>query len=194
MPATPTPADELQTRLRFYRFGCIANLLLMAVLAVSLSFVLPVVARVFGLNTPASDETAIRAVLDSQVAAWNQGDLNGFMEGYWRDEQLTFISGDNITHGWEATRDRYQKNYFTPGRDGKLNERGELSFAELQVEGMSPTGAIVRGRYILKLTDKTATGRFTLTFRRLTAGWRITSDHTSRECPQEKKDKEDDKK
>jgi beta-aspartyl-peptidase (threonine type) len=194
MPETPATADELRIRVRFYRFGCIANLLLMTVLAICLSFVLPVVARIFGLNTPAADETAIRAVLDSQAAAWNKGDLDGFMEGYWRDEQLTFISGDDITHGWDATRARYQKKYFTPGQDGKLNERGELSFAELQVEGVSPMAAIVRGRYILKLSDKTDTGRFTLTFRRLAAGWRITSDHTSVECIKEKKEKKDDKK
>jgi beta-aspartyl-peptidase (threonine type) len=165
----------------------------MTVLAVALSFVLPVVARMFGLNTPATDEAAIRAVLDSQVAAWNKGDLEGFMDGYWRDTQLSFISGDSITYGWEATRDRYQKKYFTPGPDGKLNERGELSFAELQVEGMSPMAAIVRGRYILKLSHETATGRFTLTFRRMAPGWRITSDHTSSKCPDEKKEEKKEK-
>jgi uncharacterized protein (TIGR02246 family) len=180
--------DELRLRAKFYRIGCIANLVLLAILVTVLVIVFPLVARTLGLRTPASDEAAIRAVLEAQVAAWNKGDLDGFMAGYWRDEKLTFMSGDRITQGWEATRERYQKKYFTPGPDGKLNERGELSFTELQVESFSPNAAMVRGRFILKLTKETATGRFTLAFRKLPDGWRITSDHTSAaDKPPEKK-------
>jgi ketosteroid isomerase-like protein len=130
-------------------------------------------------NIAPADESAIRAVLGAQVKAWNSGDLDGFMAGYWRDEKLQFMSGDRITRGWDATRDRYQKKYFTPDKDGKLTERGELAFAELEVESLSPNAAVVRGRYILKLTNETATGRFTLVFRVIGGEWKITSDHTS---------------
>src|SRR5437879_12391855 len=58
-----------------------------------------------------SSEDAIRAVLDAQVAAWNRGDLEGFMAGYWKSENLTFMSGGTVTHGWQATMDRYRKRY-----------------------------------------------------------------------------------
>jgi ketosteroid isomerase-like protein len=176
-------ADELRYRVKFYRIGCFANLIAFAVLITLLVIVFPMVARTLGLSTPAADEAAIRAVLDAQVAAWNNGDLDGFMAGYWRDENLAFTSGDKLTKGWEATRDRYQKKYFTPDKDGRFAERGELSFGELQVESLSPTAAVVRGRYFLKLAKGTDTGRFTLMLRKMPDGWRITSDHTSVDCP-----------
>ena len=59
------------------------------------------------LAQEANGAKAIRAVLDDQVAAWNQRDLIRFMKGYWDDEQLTFFSGNNKTAGWKATLERY---------------------------------------------------------------------------------------
>ena len=89
---------------------------------------------------------AIRAVLDAQVAAWNTGKLEEFMDGYWRDEKLTFISGDNVAQGWDATRDRYIKRYKSEGK-----EMGELAFENLETESFGPNVAMVRGRYVLNL-------------------------------------------
>src|SRR5689334_4167030 len=54
-------------------------------------------------------QQAIRAVLDGQVVAWNRGDLDGFMRGYWNSPELSFFSGGTRTRGWQATMDRYQK-------------------------------------------------------------------------------------
>jgi beta-aspartyl-peptidase (threonine type) len=190
MPNTPSqPTDELRFRKRFFYVGCLANILLFAVLVVICVVFLYAIARTFDRSPPASDEKAIRRVLDDQVAAWNKGDLDGFMKGYWRDEKLTFISGDKVTQGWEATRERYQKKYFTPDAQGKLAERGDLSFEELQVESFGPNVALVRGRYVLKLDSGKATGRFTLVFRKFADGWKVTSDHTSAaDKPAEKKE------
>lgn len=191
-------ANELKAQEQFLYLGCLGNFVLFIGLIVGGS-VLVVSAFNETSRRDRGDEAAqmrveqerIREVLDAQVSAWNKGDLDGFMAGYWHDEQLTFISGDRITQGWDATRARYLKKYFTPDKDGKLAERGELSFAELQVEGFTPTVAMVRGRYILKLATETATGRFTLSFLKLPDGWRIRSDHTSVDCPDcgEKKEK-----
>src|SRR5688572_18720137 len=54
---------------------------------------------------------AIRAVLDAQVAAWNRGDIEGFMDGYARSDDIVFISGDSLTHGWRTVLDRYKRGY-----------------------------------------------------------------------------------
>jgi len=193
MPELPVPqAELLRFRARLFYLGCLANIVILVILMIGAVFLIKDAmadlkrgdpAEVRRDTTSAEDEAAIRAVLDAQVAAWNNGDLNGFMAGYWRDERLTFMSGDRITFGWEATRARYLKKYFTPDKDGKLAERGELSFAELHFQGFSSDTAMVRGRYILKLATETATGRFTLTFSKFPEGWRITSDHTSADCP-----------
>ena len=184
-----TTSDELRLRAKFFRLGCFANLAAFVILVLMIAAWGMTVYETLRKSELASDKAAARAVLDAQVAAWNKGDLDGFMAGYWRDDNLMFTSGDRITKGWDATRDRYLKRYFTPDKDGKLADRGELSFGELQVESLSPTAVLVRGRYFLKVGARTDTGRFTLTFRKLPDGWKITSDHTSVDCPPEKKDK-----
>ncbi len=116
----------------------------------------------------------VREVLDSQVAAWNKGDLKDFMAGYWKSEKLTFFSGDKIEHGWQATYDRYQKRYQAEGR-----EMGKLSFSELDVEMLGTDTAWVRGRWKLVTSKDSPGGLFTLIFKKFPDGWRIVHDHTS---------------
>jgi uncharacterized protein (TIGR02246 family) len=121
-------------------------------------------------------EQAIRAVLDAQVAAWNKGDLKGFMAGYWSSPELTFFSGGKRTRGWQATLDRYVERYQSKGQ-----EMGRLAFSELEVELLGPDSALVRGRWQLKRSKDNPGGLFTLIFKRLPEGWRIVHDHTSAE-------------
>src|SRR5262249_31585882 len=59
----------------------------------------------------ASDRVAIQAVLDSQIAAWNHGDLPGYMDGYARIPGLIFTSGGDIRRGWQEALDHYQARY-----------------------------------------------------------------------------------
>src|SRR5262249_37246654 len=63
--------------------------------------------------TPAERGTGeVLAVLRSQCAAWNRGDLEGFMDaGYWRSPDLTFFSQGSITKGYDAVLERYTKRY-----------------------------------------------------------------------------------
>ncbi len=119
-------------------------------------------------------ETAIRAVLDAQVKAWNKGDLEAFMAGYWKSDHLTFISGSEQTQGWQATLERYRKRY-----QAKDSEMGQLRFSELKIESLGPDAALVRGRFQLERSKDKPSGRFTLIFRRFPEGWRIIHDHTS---------------
>jgi ketosteroid isomerase-like protein len=130
-----------------------------------------------------ADEKAVRAVLNDQVAAWNKADIDGFMKGYWKSEKLSFISGGTITRGWDQTRERYVKRYQAEGKD----KMGTLSFDELHVETFGADAAMVTGRFKLVRGEQTDVGRFTLAFRKLPDGWRIAHDHTSVDCPKEKK-------
>jgi beta-aspartyl-peptidase (threonine type) len=141
-------------------------------------------ARIVGASTPAEDEAAVRKILDDQVTAWNKGDLDSFMAGYWNDDALAFTSNGVETSGWKATKERYVKKYKSDGK-----EMGQLAFSELKTEGLSPNAAVVRGKFTLVLArdPKPASGRFTLVFRKFPDGWKITHDHTSVECPPEKK-------
>ncbi len=121
-------------------------------------------------------EADIRAVLTAQQDAWNRGDLDGFMAGYWDNEELRFASGDTVTNGYQATKERYFKRYKADGK-----EMGQLMFSEVTVEVVTSDVALVRGRWRLKY-EKAADephGLYTLTMRRFGDGWKITTDHTS---------------
>lgn len=116
---------------------------------------------------------AVRAVLDAQRDAWNQGDIEGFMDGYARLSDITFISGDNFTRGWQTVHDRYKKNY------NSREKMGTLTFSDLETTVLGNDSAVTIGRWHLQLADGQPHGRFTLGFRRTSQGWRIIHDHTS---------------
>jgi beta-aspartyl-peptidase (threonine type) len=122
----------------------------------------------------ADDAADIKKVMDEQVTAWNKGDLPGFMAGYWNSEDLTFVSGKDVTRGWRETLDRYKKRYQAEGK-----EMGKLAFADVEVRELAPGVALVTGKWELTLTKETVGGRYTLVFKKLADGWRIIHDHTS---------------
>jgi len=120
----------------------------------------------------------IRAVLDRQSAAWNRADLNGFMDGYWKSDELTFESMGrtgmvSVTRGWQATLDRYKSRYDTPAKIGRL------TFTDLAVTPDGPDRATVTGRYELARTDGRDGGTFVLTWRRIDGRWVIVHDRTT---------------
>jgi ketosteroid isomerase-like protein len=148
------------------------NIALLVILAAGLSL------SSRGQSSPAQTrEAAIRAVLASQVKAWNQHDLEGFMAGYWNSPALTFFSGATETKGWQATLERYRKKYQAPDSD-----MGKLEMTDIRVELLGPQGGFVRGKWQLTRSNgKQPHGLFTLIFREFPEGWRITHDHTSSE-------------
>ncbi len=123
------------------------------------------------LATPPAAE--IRTVLDAQAAAWNRGDIDGYMSGYARDPGTEFVGGDTLTRGWQTVRDRYQKKYDTRAK------MGTLAFSEVNVTLLCADAALVTGRWKLKRQDDHPHGRFTLIFRKRAEGWRIVHDHSS---------------
>lgn len=116
----------------------------------------------------------IRIVLDDQAAAWNKGDLEGFMAGYWKSDELTFFSGKDITKGWNATLERYKKRYQSEGKG-----MGKLTFSDLKIDVLGPESAVVRGRFKVVTSKETMQGLFTLLFKKAADGWKIVHDHTS---------------
>lgn len=120
---------------------------------------------------------SIRQVLAKQVEAWNQGDIEGFMERYQRSDTLRFASGGDVRMGWQATLDAYRKNY--PDRA----TMGTLDFRDLDVRVLSPTSATAFGRWRLRREEglPESGGLFTLLFEKSSADapWRIVHDHTS---------------
>ena len=115
----------------------------------------------------------IRKVMDEQTTDWNNGDIEGFMKGYWNSPEMTFVSGDNVTKGWQPTLDRYKKNYDSRAK------MGVLTFSDLEVNVLSNDAAVVIGSWSLAREKDNPHGKFTLTFRKFKDGWKIILDHTS---------------
>ncbi|MGB6193073.1 MAG: nuclear transport factor 2 family protein [Terracidiphilus sp.] len=124
------------------------------------------------------DEAAIRSAITAQAGAWNNADIDGFMQAYEDSEQTTFI-GMNLRKGYKPIRQRYIETYSTPEKMGKL------SFSDLDVR-MIPAAcgkteiALATGRYHLVTRDSAEkTGVFSLVWRKGPHGWKIILDHTS---------------
>ena len=113
----------------------------------------------------------ISDVMAMQEAAWNEADIDQFMEGYWKSEKLRF-SGSNVTYGWENTKNNYKKGY--PNKEAM----GRLTFEIKEIELTSAESAILFGRYTLIRKLDQPTGLFTLAWRKIDGKWLITSDMT----------------
>ena len=122
-----------------------------------------------------SPDSAIRKVLDDQVAAWNRGDIDSFMTGYDNSPDTTFV-GKTVQRGWEMVRQNYHTRYPTKQNMGKLD------FSHIEIKLLGTDYATVLGNFHLERTKAgggEASGVFTLLFHKTTAGWRVIQDHTS---------------
>jgi hypothetical protein len=118
-------------------------------------------------------EREILGILDRQTAAWNRGDLEGFMKGYWENDSLMYIGKNGVTYGFHPTLANYRKNY------GDTARMGRLRFDILHVKRLSSRYFHVVGRWSLRRSAGDVGGHYTLLFRRLNGRWVIVSDHSS---------------
>jgi uncharacterized protein (TIGR02246 family) len=119
------------------------------------------------------DREAITAVLSAQQFAWNRGDVDAFLTGYWRSPELTFSGSSGVARGWDGVLARYKKNY--PDRVAM----GQLDFSNLEFRFLGPDAALVLGHWHLKREKDDLGGVFTLVWQRFPDGWKIIHDHTS---------------
>jgi hypothetical protein len=120
-------------------------------------------------------ESAIRQLLDTQVAAWNRGSIPDFMQGYENSPETTFV-GKTVQHGYASVLERYRKSF------SNRAAMGVLSFTDLQIRLLDPHCGVVTGRYHLTrsaVAGGPADGIFSLVLVMTAQGWKITLDHTS---------------
>jgi ketosteroid isomerase-like protein len=121
----------------------------------------------------AQNKQAIIKVLETQRIAWNNGDIDGFMQGYWKSDSLMFVGKDAPVYGWQKTLDRYKRSY--PDRAAM----GKLTFTILKVDLLDKTNAFMLGAWHLDREKDAPGGYFTLWFRKINGVWVIVVDHTS---------------
>ena len=148
------------------------------VAATGLVFLMVLLAGIRGLTAPSSEEhksdhEAILAILNAQQAAWNRGDVDAFLTGYWQSPEVTFSGSNGVSRGWDEVLARYKRNY--PDRAAM----GQLDFSELEFRFLGPDAALVLGRWHLKRENDELGGVFSLVWQRFPDGWKIIHDHTS---------------
>jgi beta-aspartyl-peptidase (threonine type) len=131
-------------------------------------------AQVSSTGQDDSVRAAVESVLRAQEEAWNQGDVDAFMEHYWNSEELTFSSEGKTTRGWEATLNRYRERY--PTRE----KMGTVKFSNLEITPLGNSAALVIGQWNLDRESEPLSGNFSLVVRKFDDRWLIVHDHTSR--------------
>lgn len=121
----------------------------------------------------AADRGAIESVLRAQQEAWNRGDVDAFLTGYWHSPELTFSGSNGVSRGWDGVLARYKKNY--PDRAAM----GQLDFSDLEFRFLGADFALVLGHWHLKREKGDIGGVFSLVWQRFPQGWKIIHDHTS---------------
>jgi ketosteroid isomerase-like protein len=119
------------------------------------------------------DEKAIRLLLDQQTDAWNRGDIEGFMNGYWESDSLMFLGKSGVTYGWANTLKNYRKGYPDTAVMGKL------SFDYIKIKRLSKKYYFVVGKWHLKRSIGDIDGYYNLLFEKINGRWAIVVDHSS---------------
>jgi hypothetical protein len=124
-------------------------------------------------NAQNPDEKSILRILDDQTKYWNQGDIDGFVKGYWKNDSLMFIGQSGITYGYQNTINNYKKNYSDTAKMGTLH------FEIIKLQKLSGEYYFVVGKWFLKRSVGDLKGMYTLLFRKINNEWVIIVDHSS---------------
>ena len=128
---------------------------------------------IVSVTAQSKDEQAIRNSLNVQLQAWNNGDVETFMQTYWQNDSLKFIGKSGVTYGWQNTLDNYKKGYPDTAAMGKLD------FNILEVKRLSAIYFFVVGKWHLTRSIGNVGGHFTLLFKKVKNKWVIIDDHSS---------------
>jgi len=143
--------------------------------SLSVFFVVLMTASCSGVNTETNGgEAAVKSAMQQQMNSWNKGDIPTFMNYYWENDSLQFVSKNGISKGWKKVLENYQKAY--PNQE----QMGQLLFELKEVRQLSDDCVFVVGSWELSYSKKTNVGGyFTLLWKLKPEGWRIVIDHTS---------------
>ncbi|WP_299102174.1 nuclear transport factor 2 family protein [uncultured Winogradskyella sp.] len=115
-------------------------------------------------------KTEIAKVMNDQEIAWNNHDIESFMQGYWKSDSLKFYGSNGLTKGWEQTLANYKKGYPTKAESGTLN------FVVNDVSKIEGNSYWVMGEYHLKREVGNADGIFLILFKKINGNWKIVAD------------------
>ena len=119
------------------------------------------------------EEKKIRELLSVQTESWNRGDIEGFMQTYWKSDSLMFIGKNGVKRGWQVTLNNYKQSYPDTAAMGKL------SFDIIKIEKLSKEYYYVVGKWMLNRTAGDLSGHYDLLLKKINGEWKIVADHSS---------------
>lgn len=119
------------------------------------------------------DRKEILKVLEDQRIAWNSGNLDEYMQGYWKSDSLRFVGKNGVRYGWNETLDAYKKGYPTQ------KEMGNLTFSVVSLEFLSEVSAYMIGKWTINREENSVSGHFMLIWKKINGKWFVTADHSS---------------
>lgn len=125
------------------------------------------------LSAQSGDEKDILKMLDDQNLAWNRGDIEDFMKGYWENDSLMFIGKSGVTYGWKNTLENYRKGYPDTAAMGKL------TFTHIKISRLSRKYYFLVGKWYLKRSIGDVSGHYNLLIKKINGRWVIITDHSS---------------
>lgn len=127
----------------------------------------------FLVHSQSKDEQEIRRLLATQTQEWNRGDIEGFMQTYWKSDSLMFIGKTGVHFGWQNTLNNYKKSY------PDTSAMGKLSFDIITVRKLSSEYYYVVGKWMLQRSIGDLSGHYDLLLKKIKGKWYIISDHSS---------------
>ncbi len=119
------------------------------------------------------DIASVEALLMEQQKAWNNADIEMFMETYWKSPDLQFAGSNGVIYGWQNTLERYKRNY------PDVEAMGKLTFEIIKARKISPKIILLNGKFTLQRKNDQPSGYFTLIWKKIKGSWVIIADHTS---------------
>ena len=124
-------------------------------------------------NAQTKDANKILQIMSAQEKAWNEGNIQQFMKGYWENDSLVFVGKSGLTYGYNNTLANYKKGY--PDK----TYMGKLKFTILSMQPLGKQFYRVIGKWELTRTVGNLSGHYTLLLQKINGEWKIISDHSS---------------
>ena len=119
------------------------------------------------------DHQHIRALFESGCAAWNRGDIDGYLAYYWHSDKVRWVSEGTVRYGFEAIAAGFKARFASP------DNMGRLEVANLEIQLLKESDALVFGAWIQTTRTARRHGIFTVQMKRIDGEWLIVSDHSS---------------
>lgn len=118
-------------------------------------------------------EKEIYEQMTKMLDAWNRHDLDAYLDGFLRSDDIVLVVEGESIRGWDLLSKAFHSGYPNP------SEMGTVTFDRMQVQMLGPDLGFVLVWYTIAFPKKKQFGTDTIIMKKVAAGWREMSSHTS---------------